>query len=488
QRLDVTGAAEQFREAVRIDPDFALAHYRLSRVAEWLGDEDEVLHAADRSLALIDKLPLSYRDIVKASALYFQGTHTVAIPLLEIVLAREPENKEALYVLSEIYVHSARDSDLSRVTSLLEQILKLDPDFHLAYHHLAFAYIFQGEIGKANALLDRWEAEEPEVVREARSWIAALEGRHDEALRLLEGLAAPYVAVFRVRNAMLMSRWDLAREFVSLDQSEGYFRTQLLRLQGVLHVYQGHFDQAVAAYREAGTAMGSRRDEGLVGGSAASALQSLSELLVLKGNREAAQAEAERALAIQPESPRCLYFAGVFALRNGNFPAAGRYLEKVKQLMSVVRSTSAHLYRDSLEAEIALMQGRPHEAKLLFEKVVGSRKFLLDQATTFTSAGAAVRDGLARTYLALGEKEKAAEALEALLASGWERADQPELYVRAMYRLGMLRLDAGDTVGGSEFLRKFLDHWGEADWNLLEVTEAKARLAALGGVEAAGVQ
>ncbi len=37
QRVDLVNAVEQFREAVRIDPEFAVAHYRLSLLATWGG-------------------------------------------------------------------------------------------------------------------------------------------------------------------------------------------------------------------------------------------------------------------------------------------------------------------------------------------------------------------------------------------------------------------------------------------------------------------
>lgn len=61
--------------------------------------------------------------------------------------------------------------------------------------------------------------------------------------------------------------------------------------------------------------------------------------------------------------------------------------------------------------------------------------------------------------------------------SGMERVPYPVIHIRAHYTLGTLRLDLGDRARGRELLQKFLDHWGNADWDLPEVRDARARLA-----------
>jgi hypothetical protein len=47
------------------------------------------------------------------------------------------------------------------------------------------------------------------------------------------------------------------------------------------------------------------------------------------------------------------------------------------------------------------------------------------------------------------------------------------LYVQTLYRLGLLEIELGDEVSGRKYLESFLDHWGNADWDIPEVRGAR---------------
>jgi len=64
-----------------------------------------------------------------------------------------------------------------------------------------------------------------------------------------------------------------------------------------------------------------------------------------------------------------------------------------------------------------------------------------------------------------------------LLESGLERVHHPVFYVRALYTLGVLYAERGDQTKSRQYLERFLDHWGNADWDLSEVRDARARLS-----------
>ena len=103
---------------------------------------------------------------------------------------------------------------------------------------------------------------------------------------------------------------------------------------------------------------------------------------------------------------------------------------------------------------------------------------MLDYWSDGSFVSAAFRETLVRTYLALGREQDAAQVLEVLVNSGFERVHHPVIYVRALYTLGTLEIALGDASRGRELLERFLDHWGEADWDLPEVRDARRRIDA----------
>jgi tetratricopeptide (TPR) repeat protein len=201
----------------------------------------------------------------------------------------------------------------------------------------------------------------------------------------------------------------------------------------------------------------------------------LAQLSELKGDLQGGRQEAERALILQPTGPYALYFAGLFAIRAGDFDAGERHLRTLEQVARAARGPLVPHYRDALAAELLLARGRAREAQPLLESAVNSGKLFYDWWSY--GPATAFRDALARIYLAMGDRRKAAEALEALLKNGYEGVADPVTYIRALYVLGKLKLELGDRARGRELLEKFLWHWGKADWDLPEVRDARARLA-----------
>lgn len=481
QESDFDAAVEQFQEAVRLDPEFSLAQFRLSMAARWIGDAPVAHQAARRAAASLDRAPVHLREVVQANALYQDGAYSQAIPLLEQTLDREPQQKEALYILSQIYVHSLRDGDPARAIELMERLLALDPRFHQVFDRLALSYAFQGNLDRARALLESWTPIRPDKVEGLRSILATFEGEPEEALGFGQAFSWIEGPLFQAQAALMASRWDVARSLTDHDADEwrsDHLRAWALRNRAVLETYLGEFDKAVESYRRAGMASGLRTDEGASGGVPASALQLLAELYLLGGETGAARDEVERALGIQPESFRGLYYAGRMALLDGDAEQAARYSSKLARLPSVETSAAARVYLRALEGEMALAAGDGGRAREIFEPLVEG-PMMLDWATTCSSSGAAIRDGLVRTYLALGRDKDAIEALEDLLASGAERVDHPAIYTQALYRLGVLKLESGRREEGRRLLSTYLAQWGSADWELESIGDARARLNAL---------
>jgi tetratricopeptide (TPR) repeat protein len=401
-----------------------------------------------------------------------EGRLSQAVPLIESALARDPDNKDLLHLLSECYMHSPQHADPRRAAALMERLLALDPDYHLVYNHLALAYIFLGEFGRVREKLDEWEAQEPQYVLIARAQLAGREGRLDEALRLIESAPRGAAADFMLsRYALASGRFEVVRSIVVSNRDNSSYSWFLPLTEADLHVNVGEFGRAEALYR-AILPVSLEVDER---SRMALAFHHLAELLALKGDLKGAQREAERALILQPEGPYCLYFAGMFALRAGDLIGAEGLLGRLEEIASVARGPLVPHYRDALAAEIELARGRPAEATRLLEKAVNCG-MLQYEAMQFTP-GPVFRDGLSRSHRAMGDKRKAAEVLEALLTDPLQGVGHPVIRIRAHYSLGVLKLELGDQARGHELLRRFLEYWGKTDWDLPEVRDARARLA-----------
>ena len=466
-------AAEEFRRATEIDPQFALAYYRFSVAASAGGyGGPKARAAAERSVALSDRLSPGDRGLVQGNALFLAGQLSQALPVMESALIRDPENKDLLHRLESIYMHSPRDADPRRAAVLMEKMLELDPDFHVVYNHLGVAYICIGEFDKARARFAEWETKEPEEVRFLRHMLYAQEGNLAEALRLTESAGGLEIFV-RAMYAGAAGRDDIVQSMLQM-RPRGAPGIFLRELQSHVHVRHGEFERAGAAYRRA-VPDRLAPDEQLQASHWAMMLHGLADLLALKGDVAAARREAERALEIQPEGPFCLYFAGLYAIRAGDIPAAERRLQTLDKVMLVARSPLVPHYRNALTAEIAMARGRPSEAQPLLERALGSGTLYYN--TMEFKPASVFRDGLARAYLAAGDKKKAADVLEGFLTPNWLDDTNPVLQVRALYTLGVLRLELGDRTRGRELLEKFLARWDKADWDLPEVRDARARLA-----------
>jgi tetratricopeptide (TPR) repeat protein len=248
----------------------------------------------------------------------------------------------------------------------MEKLLALDPRFHQVFDRLALSYAFQGNVDRARVLLDAWAPIRPDKVEGLRSILATFEGQPEEALGFGQAFSWIEGPLFQAQAALMASRWEVARSLTDHDADEwrsDHLRAWALRNRAVLETYLGEFDEAIESYRTAGMASGLRTDEGASGGVPASALQLLAELFLLGGETGAARREVERALGIQPESFRGLYYAGRLALLDGDAGQAERYSSKLSRLPAVETSAAARVYLRALEGEMALAAGDAARAR-----------------------------------------------------------------------------------------------------------------------------
>jgi serine/threonine protein kinase/tetratricopeptide (TPR) repeat protein len=482
QRWNFPEAEAAFRQAGELDPRFALALYKRAMALDWLNRLDAAGVAA-RAATLSDRLPPLERDVVRGYAFYSSERYSDALPLLESVLERDPQNKDALYTTSEIYIHSPGHLNYRRAADAMERLLALDPGFHLVYMHLGQAYTFLGQAEKVRSRLEKWEADEPLGVRVVRAFLALDENRPDEAYRAVDGATDENDVLMQAGYAMMTFRFDRAAPLLARDFDLGTRLGLAAALQvhrGILDAYRGRFRSALDNYgravllldREEQQLGRKRHRQGTGSRPAIAFLQA--QLLTLKGDKHGAGAAMEKGVVPEPVPPY-VYWAGRLAASGGDLPRAKQQLVELEALVPRVRHQLAPTFVTALRAEIALAERRLDEAQGLFRAAVDAAQHFGD--LSHMGNGVYFRDGLARTARARGDASVEAAALQGILDHPIERGVGGALiHVQALYRLGALKMDGGDAAGGRDLLEKFLSCWGKADWDLPEVKDAKKRL------------
>jgi DNA-binding SARP family transcriptional activator/tetratricopeptide (TPR) repeat protein len=131
-------AVVAFQRAVDLDPEYALAHYRLSAAAQWAFDFARArvaIRAAQRDAA---RLPDRERSLVDAWEAFLAGEAERAERQYEALVAQRPEDAEAWAGLGEVLVHynPLRGRPSEEALEPFRRAVALDPGVGEARFHL----------------------------------------------------------------------------------------------------------------------------------------------------------------------------------------------------------------------------------------------------------------------------------------------------------------------------------------------------------------
>jgi tetratricopeptide (TPR) repeat protein len=183
-------AADELVRAAELEPENYRTHFFAALALEQSGRKEEAL-AHYRRAAEIDPKQTEPRRAVLALLLE-KSDFTAAEPVLEDLLALEPQAPDLLRLRADLHLRQQRNE---QALAAYEEFLKVKPEDAAA--HLAMARIYRDQ-GKTEEALKHFEAAErasdaPAEAKSARREHAALLGELDrwsEALPLLEKAAA----------------------------------------------------------------------------------------------------------------------------------------------------------------------------------------------------------------------------------------------------------------------------------------------------------
>ncbi len=132
-------AVEDFQRAVELDTAYALAYYRLSKLAEYVTRADLAQEAAEQAYGYSGRLPDRDRRMLEAFLAWRRGAHGEAERLYRSLVGSYPDEVEAWFEFGEVLFHSNpfHGRPFSDGREPFERVLFFDPDNTGAMYHLA---------------------------------------------------------------------------------------------------------------------------------------------------------------------------------------------------------------------------------------------------------------------------------------------------------------------------------------------------------------
>ncbi|MGK7312683.1 MAG: tetratricopeptide repeat protein [Candidatus Longimicrobiales bacterium M2_2A_002] len=170
RRLAFREAIDAYERAVALDPEFALAYYRLGTARGWLALPtafDARLQAYEHR----DRLPEREALLVEAEYRSRAGALPSGVALLREGVRRFPDDPEIWYQLGDIYIHYGPQLLVSPMEAgaALERAVELDPGFAPYGIHLVELTMVRGDSAEAARMLEREIELAGEGVRYVRS-------------------------------------------------------------------------------------------------------------------------------------------------------------------------------------------------------------------------------------------------------------------------------------------------------------------------------
>jgi tetratricopeptide (TPR) repeat protein len=470
-----TEAEISFKKALEHDSTFSMAYYMLCKLLELeAGSESKKKEMIAKAIKYSDKIGLKEKYQINSLAAQLSGKYSQAIKILEKLLERYPDDKEACLQIGRIYYNN--QGMIKKAIHYFNKTIELDPLFKKAYHLLAHAYNLTGDFEKSIRAIDKYISLAPKEAnpRLSRGNIYVRLGRIDQAIESFKRASEikPGFADWQLGNMYLFKR--------EYDKADSCFRkmaassNKFLRAAGraslaCIPLHQGKFQETLKILDEGIAADKMERAENW-----AYAVKYMFKALVYMEMNEVTLAlkECETAIEIR------LKFDPVHKLEWEGYHAwilaANNQVEKIEEIAGNIKKdmnkkdrTVGRSYWHIL-GWCKLSKGNLETAIPNFEKAVKEYPNFLDHYL------------LAKTYLDIGRLGEAVKMFEKALSSyDLTRVALGIHLAKAYFLLGSAYEKSGWNRKAAAKYEEFLDIWKDADPGIKEIKIAKQRLVKL---------
>ncbi len=470
-------------KAVDLDPEFAMAYRSLSVSYGNLGYGAESEKYIQKAFELSDRLSDGERYIIQGN-FYDRSEKTYDKAI------------EAYEKLLDIYPDSIWNLSLSIVYNFLEEwdkaidrieILKKNKDENLlTYINLANAYMYKGMHEKAKEAAEEYldNFSDNAGLRRGLTNIYLCQGEYDAALEELEKASFlspghPENVLFKGHICVLKADFIEAekeyRKLLELEEQVSHLNAR--DWLGALYLLQGKFEMAKNQLKqgiELAEKLSSQRWKAWFHWY-------LGYMDLKSGNPEEALEEFDKTWSTAVEKEMLdyqrysLWFKGLAYLEMDAVSEARRASEALEEMTQAGMNKKIIRLSHHLRGMIELERENYDKAIEYFQKALT----LLPAEWLPYNGDALFIDPLALAYYRNGNLDKAQEEYERITSLTVGRAYFEDIYAKSFTMLGKI-YEQKDWKGKAiEHYEKFLDLWKDADPGIVEVEDAKKRLARL---------
>ena len=472
-------AREAYRRATELDSTFALAWFGLS---QYLSKSEGGADAIAKAIKYMGKLSPLDQMYIRAREQQFDGKNDSAEVIYKSIIKDYPEEKWAYYQLGIIYFETQK---IEKAIELHLKTIQIDPLFKEAYNQLAYEYNRAGNFDKSLWAIDKYIDLVPNEANpyDSRGELFALNGQLDKARESFEKAISlnPQFYVSAINLAHVYIYQQNYNKAESLFQTlashpEKSIRSEIRVDMARIWEHQGQIHHAIRALH---VAIDSDRleysgDGERIGGH----FQKIAVLYAYVDDLASALVNADSALNLfdkeglsdgydtWSERWEATYKAYLFAL-------SGRK-SQAQALMDTALKAIDTTQLDNL-ASYYYVRGRFCLGMGQYDQAVQYLKAVKPSDATFM-----IKELTGRAYLGDGKIGEAVEALEAASREySMNRAYWMTEGVMNHYWLARAYEASGWNDRATEQYQTFLAIFKQADPNLINVNDARSRLARL---------
>jgi serine/threonine protein kinase/Tfp pilus assembly protein PilF len=490
-KFDDAAARKEFEEALRIDPDFAIAYLRLGQTLEREANSPLVKATYQKAMDISARAPEKERMLIESKyAFRVEKDRAKATAILKGLVAKYPREKELRVNLGSLLMAVNPDAAIAEFRAALA----LDPGYGLALNQMAFALVAKEDYAGAQAYLERYVAVAPDEFnpRDSLGEVMLMRGRLDEALANYKKAMAlnPQMGEEGAMAYILALKEDYAGALAWLDRFIASVPSDAFRSEG--HVWTGILYYLMGRRRLAFEQL----DAGLAMARGARSVVREGVILVIRGFLRSDAGEAAKGREdflrggdiLDPLMPmgRPVWKLGLVFVdaRSGAYDAADIGLSEFDKIDPPEKRNPFVAARARYaKIMILLGRGRTEEA---FRLAAEPRPYQILPSLTLnlpTLGGINMPpalDGYARALADRGRLDEALEEYRLLMTVSPETNNRSLINPLYHFRVAGIYEGKGNKAKAAEHYRKFLEIWKDADPELPEPGLAKARLAALG--------